>query len=379
MTSSLTLSPFIVNHQSLILERDVQAKVHNLQAWDAADEYLLSYLQPQLQPQSHIAIFNDGFGALALNLLDHHITSISDSFVSHQCTLHNAKINQLPIENLTLKTSVDELPQRADVIVLKIPKSNQMLQYQLAQISQLADEKTLIIAAARAKDIHSSTLALFERYLGETTTSLALKKARLVFSQKQKTTELPALKTWKIERPTLTIHNFANVFSSDKLDIGARFFMQHLPQLQPNQHVIDLACGNGVIGLTALSQQPDITLQFIDESAMAIASAQLNVEHNFPQQLTQCQFKQTNCLLGVEEQSADIVLCNPPFHQQHAITDHIAWQMFKDSLRVLKKGGELRIIGNRQLGYHVKLKRLFGHCEQIAANRKFVILSVKKQ
>ena len=56
-----------------------------------------------------------------------------------------------------------------------------------------------------------------------------------------------------------------------------------------------------------------------------------------------------------------------------------AWQMFKDSLRVLKTGAELRIVGNRQLAYHVKLKRLFGNCETIASNKKFVILSAIKR
>jgi 16S rRNA G1207 methylase RsmC len=72
------------------------------------------------------------------------------------------------------------------------------------------------------------------------------------------------------------------------------------------------------------------------------------------------------------------VLCNPPFHQQTATTDHIAWQMFNDAFRVLKKGGELRIIGNRQLGYHVKLKRIFGNYNEIATNNKFVTLSAKR-
>jgi 16S rRNA G1207 methylase RsmC len=73
-----------------------------------------------------------------------------------------------------------------------------------------------------------------------------------------------------------------------------------------------------------------------------------------------------------------LILCNPPFHQQTATTDHIAWQMFKDSFRVLKKGGELRIIGNRQLAYHIKLKRIFGNEKLIASNDKFVTQSAIK-
>jgi 16S rRNA G1207 methylase RsmC len=69
------------------------------------------------------------------------------------------------------------------------------------------------------------------------------------------------------------------------------------------------------------------------------------------------------------------VLINPPFHQQHSVGDAIAWKMFKDAQRVLVAGGELRLVGNRHLAYHAKLKKLFGNCETIAATTRFVILS----
>ena len=127
-----------------------------------------------------------------------------------------------------------------------------------------------------------------------------------------------------------------------------------------------------------LAQQPLAQVQFIDESYMAIASAQTNITNNLPEQLNQCQFHVNDCLTDVPSNSVDLILCNPPFHQHTATTDHIAWQMFKDSFRVLKKGAELRIIGNRQLGYHIKLKRIFGNCTQISSSNKFVVLSAKK-
>ncbi|KEA38937.1 hypothetical protein CR64_37790 [Pseudomonas aeruginosa] len=44
----------------------------------------------------------------------------------------------------------------------------------------------------------------------------------------------------------------------------------------------------------------------------------------------------------------------------------------------LAAGGELWIVGNRHLGYHAKLKRLFRGVEQVAANPKFVILKAGK-
>ena len=115
-----------------------------------------------------------------------------------------------------------------------------------------------------------------------------------------------------------------------------------------------------------------------DESHMAITSAEINIKNNLPDLSSQCQFHLNDCLTDVESNSVDLILCNPPFHQHTATTDHIAWQMFKDSHRVLKKGGELRIIGNRQLAYHIKLKRIFGNEKLIASNDKFVTQSAIK-
>lgn len=158
--------------------------------------------------------------------------------------------------------------------------------------------------------------------------------------------------------------------------------MQHLPLTKDHDNVIDLGCGNGVIGLTLLAQslttKVAIALTFIDESYMAVESAKSNIENNVPTLLDKCQFFTDDSLTNRKSNSADLILCNPPFHQLQTITDHIAWQMFNDSYRVLKKGGELRIIGNRQLGYHVKLAKIFSKTTLIASNKKFVIISAIK-
>jgi len=372
-------SPFMVNQQPLQLSRFPVTKndQSNLQAWDAVDEYIINHLHELSIPSpSKIIVFNDNFGALSLNLLEHHVSAVNDSFVSQQGIHYNLQHNQLVNDNLTLLNSLQALPNTPDIILLKIPKSNALLIEQLCQISQIANQHTIIIAGARAKDIHRSTLKLFEQYLGHTTTSLAVKKARLVLVNYNKQPQLSPYPTvWPLEHTKFNISNHANVFAREKLDIGARFFSQNLPQVQPDYQVFDLGCGNGVIGLSVLAQQPLAKLHFVDESFMAIASARQNITNNLPAQLENCQFIANDCLTNIDANYADIILCNPPFHQQQAITDHIAWQMFNDSFRVLKPGGELRIIGNRQLAYHVKLKRLFGQCTVIASNHKFVVLS----
>lgn len=41
--------------------------------------------------------------------------------------------------------------------------------------------------------------------------------------------------------------------------------------------------------------------------------------------------------------------------------------------------GELRGVGNRHLGYHVKLKRVFGNAEVVGSDRRFVVINCIKK
>ena len=382
------ISPFIVNDKNLFIDRYPINQVNrSLQAWDAADEYIINHLAEHglIQAETKIIIFNDNFGALALNYTRVETHTVSDSFISQLALSHNAAQNHLTLEKVTQLTSLDAIPIDADIVLYKIPKSKNLLTEQLIQIKATLKNDVIFIAVDKAKSIQSSTLKVFERYLGTTKTSLAVKKARLVFcqldvsSKGHPTERFSQSKQWPLENTDITIKNYANVFARDKLDIGARLFIKHLPELTNNKAVVDLGCGNGVVGLSLLKQNPETHLTFIDESHMAVASAKENVAKNFAKSVEHCQFLVNDCLTDIEPSSLDIILCNPPFHQQNATTDHIAWQMFKDSYRTLKKGGELRIVGNRQLGYHIKLQRIFGNETLIASNDKFVILSAIKK
>lgn len=189
--------------------------------------------------------------------------------------------------------------------------------------------------------------------------------------------DAPQTVSWKLEGTDWTIHNHANVFSRTGLDIGARFFMQHLPENLEGE-IVDLGCGNGVIGLTLLDKNPQAKVVFVDESPMAVAFSRLNVETNMPEALDRSEFMINNALSGVEPFRFNAVLCNPPFHQQHALTDNDAWEMFHHARRCLKINGELYIVANRHLDYFHKLKKIFGNCTTIATNNKFVVLKAVK-
>ncbi|WP_439214104.1 23S rRNA (guanine(1835)-N(2))-methyltransferase RlmG [Duffyella gerundensis] len=370
------MSQLELGDRTLTLHRFPQVNEENpLQAWDAADEYLLQ----QALPEGPVIVFNDTFGTLAAALNPREVVSVSDSWLSQQATRQNLRLNGLDDSAVTFLDSMSPLPANPACVLIKIPKTVALLEHQLRALREVVSADTLIIAAARAKEIHTSTLQLFERMLGETKTSLAWKKARLVFCR----FTAPAVgkpvptRVWPLEGTDYQIHNHANVFSRNGLDIGARLFMQHLPG-HIDGEIADLGCGNGIIGLMALEKNPLADVHFVDESWMAVASSQLNVEVNRPQDLARSHFSVNNGLSGFPADRLHAVLCNPPFHQQHALTDEIAWQMFHDARRCLQYGGELRIVGNRHLDYHRKLKKIFGNCTLVASSAKFVVLRAVK-
>ena len=369
--------------QLLSLERYPPTTDNNLQAWEAADEYLLQELTSfdveALEQAGPLLILNDTFGALACALHARAPICVSDSFLSQEATRRNLARNDLSPTSVTLLGSLEPLPSAPALVIIKIPKTLALLEQQLLALKAVVTPDTRILAGAKARDIHNSTLALFEQILGPTRTSLAWKKARLIHTQvterPQQANPYPTI--WELPDSGERIHNHANVFSRASLDIGARLFLQHLPQGLTGT-IADLGCGNGVIGLRALANNPEAKMLFLDESLMAIASSRLNVEVNRPADLSRCQFLLGNSLEQVTSESLQAVLCNPPFHQLQTITDQLAWQMFCDAERCLTSGGELWIVGNRHLGYHIKLQRLFNRVDCIASNQKFVILRAIK-
>ncbi|CAM3788776.1 methyltransferase [Parendozoicomonas haliclonae] len=362
------------------LQRLPLRKNETLRAWDAADEYLLTYIHEQFGqalPQKPL-IINDSFGALGVALAASQPVQWNNSWISYISQYHNAELNGIDSKQIDWLPSTNRPDIAPSAVFMKLPHNTCLLEEQLLVLRELVPEGTTLIAADMAKHIHTSTLELFEQCFGPTKTSLAKKKARLIFSTVDKA--LPAVNfnyPRTIDHNGMKLVNHAGVFSRQKLDIGTRFFLEHLPEALQDAHIIDLGCGNGALGVHIAMKNPQAQLTFVDESYMSVQSAQESWTANNLQ--GEAEFRANDCLTDFPKDSADIIVCNPPFHQGNTVGDHIAWRMLQQSHEVLRKGGELRIVGNRHLGYHAKLKRLFGNCQTVASNNKFVVLSAIKK
>ncbi|MFC7258583.1 methyltransferase [Streptomyces lutosisoli] len=356
-----------------------------LRAWDAADTYLLRHLAESGTPLTgSVVVVGDRWGALATALSAHRPTQITDSFLAQEATRANLARAGAEEDAVRLLTTQDAPPERIDVLLVRVPKSLALLEDQLHRLAPGVHEGTVVVGTGMVKEIHTSTLHLFERILGPTRTSLAEKKARLIFC-----TPLAGIARdanpwpYSYELPDgigqvsgRTVVNHAGVFCADRLDIGTRFFLQHLPRSRGAERVVDLGCGNGVLGTAVALANPEAEVLFVDESYQAVASAEATYRANAQ---GDAEFRVGDGLTDVPAGSVDLVLNNPPFHSHQATTDTTAWRMFSEARRALRPGGELWVIGNRHLGYHLKLRRLFGNSELVAGDAKFVILRAVKK
>ncbi|MGX5173368.1 methyltransferase [Aliikangiella sp. IMCC44653] len=368
--------------QSLNLKRFPPSSDKSLRAWSAADELLLEHLKElKISPESNILIVNDAFGALSVSLAHFNPTVWVDSLQSKIAIENNLSHLNLTKQVNFLEFTPSFNPQLLiqniatakpfDLVVMQVPKHNSLLTYQLAQLKQWLTPNAQIIATGMTKTIHNSNLQIFSKVIGTTRTSLAKKKARLIFSkyQNQVKTEV-YLKSYQTHPDNLEVLGYPGVFSRAKLDLGAAVMLKHLPQLTANQNALDLGCGNGVLGATLAKRSPSANIYLADESFLAVASAKATFAVN---KLSNGQFFHSDVLSQVNTPKLDVIVCNPPFHQQNVQTLSIAQKMFKQSAKALNSTGELRVVANRHLKYAGELKRLFHQVKPISNDPKFIV------
>ena len=149
--------------------------------------------------------------ALSCALAEHKPYSIGDSYISELATRENLRLNRIDESSVKFLDSTADYPQQPGVVLIKVPKTLALLEQQLRALRKVVTSDTRIIAGAKARDIHTSTLELFEKVLGPTTTTLAWKKARLInctFNEPP-LADAPQTVSWKLEGTDWTIHNHA--------------------------------------------------------------------------------------------------------------------------------------------------------------------------
>ncbi len=367
----------------LTLARHPERADDPLRAFDAADELLLAHLAETGADRSgSLVIINDTWGALAAALARHRPIVVTDSHRTRRAVAANLERNGLDPGLVDVRSPLDPVPDHIGLCLVRPPKATDLLEHLLRQVRPGLGAGSTVVGAAMTRHVHRSGLDRFTRLVGPTRTSLAVRKARLILAEVDPDLD-PGSSPWPRTAPLgpggEEVVEHAGVFSAGRLDPGTRLLLDHLPEPEQHADVVDLGCGSGIVGLAVARRDPTAEVTFVDESSLAVASAEATFRRALGPDRA-ARFVVGDGLLdrsddsSVEETSVDLVLVNPPFHRDHSVGDATAWQMFSEARRVLRPGGELWVVGNRHLAYHAKLARLFGASEVVASDPRYVAL-----
>ena len=371
--------PLQINGVALSVRRPGN-RGRGLRGWDAADELLLEQATECLRGRSQprVLILDDQFGALTLGLSEFRPVTLADS-----ATLRSAlELNESATAAFSKPDSWPAPPrQRFDLVAMRIPRQADYLAWLLRWVNQVLDPEGLVIAGGMIKHLPDRSAQVFNELVSTRTVCPARKKARVVIAGPGEQTLEGWAEQWQgycLPGSGVQVDALPAVFSRRKLDIGTRellpFIGQFAAGLAPGCRVLDLACGNGVLGLAALASRADIDVTFSDVSSQAVLSARHNVNQAFPD--AKAHFIHSDGVPPATpdgDPGFDLILLNPPFHEGGVVGDHIALSLFEQSARVLAPGGRLLMVGNRHLGYHRTLAQSFSRVRQLASTPKFVV------
>jgi 16S rRNA (guanine1207-N2)-methyltransferase len=168
----------------------------------------------------------------------------------------------------------------------------------------------------------------------------------------------------------------AGVFHQGGVDAGTRQLIHCLAQQPPAEKLLDLGCGAGHLGCAALGRWPQAQAWFLDADIRAVDAVAQTLATGVPEDARRCaSIAWWDVSEPMPASGFDLILCNPPCHAGMANDLGIARAMFRAAVAVLRPGGRLLVVANRQLPYEADLARL-GALSCLSQEGGFKILAV---
>ncbi len=364
------------------LSRFPDVEAPGLVAADAADRLLLDEVAALAADRpvrrGEAAVIDDAYGALTLGLLDTidgdgEIRVHQDLLTGERALAANAERN-----SATGFTSLPWGPPAvagARLVVLRLPRSLDRLAEVAALIAAHAAPDVVVVAGGRVKHMTPRMNDVLREVFDRVDVSRARQKSRLLFARSpRRDTALAHLGTWpRTETHAdigLTVAAHGGVFAGTGVDVGSRFLAAQLGGLDPTA-VVDLGSGNGFLAAWVAQRYPGARVVALDRSVMAVASTRATSAANDVADRVDARWADGTETVDTASQS--LVLLNPPFHSDAALSTGIAQHLFTEASRVLAPGGELWCVWNSHLRYRGTLKRIVGPTRQVARNTKFTV------
>ncbi|WP_280386350.1 class I SAM-dependent methyltransferase [Nocardia wallacei] len=362
------------------LRRYPDVEAVNLYAVDAADRLILDVAADALAAAGGegegVAVVDDGYGALTLGAIaTHELSGVrvhQDLLTGELALANNARALGLS-DRYTAHALGRRLLEGARVVLLRLPRALSGLAEIADAVARYADPEVEVFAGARDKYLTPAMNDVLSESFASVRASRGRQKSRILLAQHPKPLGDPPFPVRnQLDELGLEVVAHGAAFSGPRLDIGTRFLLEHVRRMKPDaREAIDLGCGTGILAVALAKARPRISVVGTDQSAAAVASARATAAANCV--ADRVTVLRDDAMAGVAAHSADLVVCNPPFHVGAAVHTGSAIKMFAETGRVLRPGGELWTVYNSHLNYRGVMERLVGKTDVVARNRKFTV------
>lgn len=363
---------FISKDRTYKITRYPVTRNHSLQAWGAADEHILQYLENIDVTDKSIILYNDRFGFLSSVLNQYSPTTVIDYKSQLKACNKNFHNNKSFVKPFKFTTPLEKILSKVDIGIVKIPKSIDLFKLHLSQLTKSLSDDAIVICGFMTKYFTPQIISTAKDFFEEVEQSKALKKSRLlVLKGKKDIQETSITNTIELDKST-KLQQYFGVFSSDHIDYATQFLLENLNVADEEKTILDLASGNGIIARQILKQKPECEISLLDDSFLAVESSKLNISGD------NVRFLYNDCLENLAPDSFDLVVSNPPFHFEHENNIEVSLELFKEVKTTLKPNSRFVVVANKHLNYKTHLVKLFSKIEVINENDKFVIYSCEK-
>lgn len=360
------------------LRRYPDVEAVNLFAVDAADRLMLDVAADSLAAagDGRVTVIDDGYGALTLGVIAAHglrgVRVHQDLLTGELALANNARIVGLSDRFATHPLGL-ELLDGVRVVLWRLPRALSGLAETAEAIARYADPEVQVFAGGRDKYLTPAMNEVLAESFGSVRASRGRQKSRILLASEPKPIGEPRFPVRnRLDDRDLEVVAHGAAFSGPRLDIGTRFLLDYLERMKPDaRDAIDLGCGTGILAVALAKARPGLRGTATDQSAAAVASTRATAAANgVADRVT---VLQDDAMSGAPDNSADLVLCNPPFHVGAAVHTGSAIKMFQQTGRVLRPGGELWTVYNTHLNYRGVMERMVGKTDVMGRNRKFTV------
>ncbi len=163
----------------------------------------------------------------------------------------------------------------------------------------------------------------------------------------------------------------AGGFSAGRVDPGSRLLAAALPERLPAR-VVDLGAGWGWLSARALERPGVERIDLVEAEHASLEAARGNVGD------ARAAFHWADARAWEPGAPADLVICNPPFHEGRQGDPSLGAAFVAAAARMLSPRGALMMVANRHLPYEAALDEAFAGHEEIGGDAAFKVIRAER-